>query len=201
MVEQAIQWVTGHGYSALVVLLMLGIVGVPIPDEFLLSYAGVLVARGELQFWPTIGSAFFGCCCGITVSYVLGRTAGTALIRKYAQIVHGSADRTDEVRAWFHRMGKWALVFGYFLPGVRYVMAVIAGTSKLQYHFFAPLAYGGAVLFSSTYIALGFWFGEEWAKTSGAMHDVLLAFSGILAATFFFYLVAKRIKRNRRNAV
>jgi len=38
--EFVFQWVSTYGYGALFLLLMLGIVGLPIPDETLLVFCG-----------------------------------------------------------------------------------------------------------------------------------------------------------------
>lgn len=42
-------WITHYGYVAIFVLLMLGIVGLPVPDEALLTFVGYLSFKGDLQ--------------------------------------------------------------------------------------------------------------------------------------------------------
>jgi membrane protein DedA with SNARE-associated domain len=75
-------WVTQHGYLGLFSLLVLGIIGVPLPDEAVLIFAGALVNKGDLRLVPTIASAVGGSMCGITLSYGFGRTLGLALLHK-----------------------------------------------------------------------------------------------------------------------
>jgi membrane protein DedA with SNARE-associated domain len=43
---------------------MLGIVGIPLPDEVLLTFAGYLVFKGHLTLSLTIATAFLGSACG-----------------------------------------------------------------------------------------------------------------------------------------
>jgi membrane protein DedA with SNARE-associated domain len=81
MIETLIELLSHHGYPIIFVLLLLGIFGLPIPDEFLLAFAGALISKGRLHFVPTILSATLGSMCGITLSYVLGRTAGIHLVK------------------------------------------------------------------------------------------------------------------------
>ncbi len=45
---EILNWVTRYGYLGIFALLMLGIVGVPVPDELLLTCAGFLVFKGYL---------------------------------------------------------------------------------------------------------------------------------------------------------
>src|SRR5512140_237708 len=75
-VETTTQWVIEHGYPALFVLLALGVVGAPIPDETLLVLAGAMAAQGRLQALAVLASALGGSVVGITVSYGIGRFAG-----------------------------------------------------------------------------------------------------------------------------
>ena len=74
MEETLLQWISQYGYLAIFFLLMLGIVGLPIPDEVLLTFSGYLVFKGQLALAPTMASAFLGSICGVSVSYSIGRT-------------------------------------------------------------------------------------------------------------------------------
>jgi len=47
MTEVHLAWVTEYGYPAIFALLMLGIVGVPVPDEALLVLLLLLAAFGR----------------------------------------------------------------------------------------------------------------------------------------------------------
>ncbi|MEJ2699991.1 MAG: hypothetical protein P8Z70_10080, partial [Desulfuromonadales bacterium] len=104
--DQVLHWVSEYGYPGIILLLMFGIVGLPVPDEWLLMFTGFLVHRGTLALVPAVASAFFGSACGITVSYILGRTLGVAVIHKYGWVVHLDEGRLTKVRGWFDRIGK-----------------------------------------------------------------------------------------------
>jgi membrane protein DedA with SNARE-associated domain len=80
--ELGITWIAQHGYSAIFVVLMFGIIGLPVPDETLLLFVGYLSVTGELRFEPAWGSAFLGSACGIRVSYALGRVVGVTSSHK-----------------------------------------------------------------------------------------------------------------------
>ena len=57
MENTVLQWVATYGYFAIFSLLVLGIVGLPVPDEFLLTGCGFLVYQGHLKLIPTVASA------------------------------------------------------------------------------------------------------------------------------------------------
>jgi membrane protein DedA with SNARE-associated domain len=142
MVTQAISyWISHYGYAGLFTLLTLGIVGLPVPDETLLVYAGYLISKGELSAVPTYLIAFGGSACGITISYLIGRSGGHFLIVKYGGYLNMGPEKFEKVHRWYLRIGKWFLMLGYFLIGIRHLTAFVAGSSKLEWRTFALFAY------------------------------------------------------------
>lgn len=173
MLDYITLWITQYGYPAIFMLLMLGVVGLPLPDELLLTFVGAAVYKGNLHWAPAALAAVCGSACGITLSYVLGVTAGHGIIEWLARITRHSDEQLNVMRRWFIRRGKWALLVGYFLPGIRHFTAIMAGTSRLPYHTFALFAYCGAVMWSLSFIAFGYFAGKEWAKMTHHMHHIL----------------------------
>jgi membrane protein DedA with SNARE-associated domain len=163
-----------YGHLAVFCLLVLGIVGLPVPDETLLTFSGYLVYRGQFHFLPTVLTAFAGSVCGITISYTIGRTGGLFLIHKYGPYVHFTPERLARVHNWFERLGRWALFFGYFMPGIRHFTALVAGSSELEPHVFASFAYSGGLLWVITFVSLGYFLGEHWAHITDQVNGVLL---------------------------
>ena len=59
MTEQAVlQWITAYGYFGIFSLLILGIIGLPVPDEWLLVLSGYLVFKDVLGLFPTRDEAY-----------------------------------------------------------------------------------------------------------------------------------------------
>jgi membrane protein DedA with SNARE-associated domain len=173
---------------------MLGIVGLPIPDETLLTFSGYLIFKHELALIPTMVAAFMGSSCGITVSYVIGRRMGSYFVRTVGRLLRMRPDDLDHVKAWYVRWGKYALIFGYFVPGVRHLVALVAGSSNLPLVIFMPFAYTGALIWSATFLGLGYGLGETWAQASATVHEVLAVAAGIV----FIVLIGLFVLRMRR---
>lgn len=190
--EIILDWITRYGYFGIFGLLVLGIVGLPIPDETLLTFAGYLVFRGRLQFVPTLASALLGSMCGITLSYTLGRLTGYFLIEKYGARLHIKMDHVHRVHDWFRRFGRFTLTFGYFVPGVRHLTAYVAGASELELPVFAVFAYAGALVWSSSFILLGYLLGDQWQRVSGEVHLYLLPVLGLGALAALGYWWRRR---------
>src|SRR5579862_9484132 len=113
-------WVSTYGYGALFLLLLLGIVGVPVPDETLLVFCGYLVSRGRLTAGGAFAAALAGSWCGISVSYWIGRTLGLGVVHRFGKYIHLNEEMLNRVHGWFDRRGHWALFGGYYVAGVRH---------------------------------------------------------------------------------
>lgn len=190
-VEPVLHWVVRHEYVGIFSLLMLGVVGIPFPDEGVLTFAGYLIYKGDLRPVPTAAAAFLGSVCGITVSYGLGRTIGLYLIKRYGHLIRLRIEEVDRVEQWFDRIGKWGLLLGYFVPGVRHLIAIVAGVVKLRLPVFAAFAYTGGFIWSVTFIAMGYLLGEEWAWISTRIPRPLAIGSGALVALLWLFWVAR----------
>jgi membrane protein DedA with SNARE-associated domain len=153
-----------HGEIALFFFLMLGIVGLPIPDETLLIISGFLLSKGKLMPVYLFAAAYLGAISGISVSYGIGRSAGSFLVKKYGKWIGLTEKRLEKTRAWFSSMGAWALFIGFFIPGVRHLTGYFAGTLELRFSKFALFAYTGGIFWSTLFILGGYFFGYHIAS-------------------------------------
>ena len=198
LTETILRWVIEYGYIGIFSLLTLGIIGAPIPDEALLAFAGYLVYNGQFQLVPTVAAAFLGSMCGITLSYELGRTIGNYLITKFGPAVQITGDRVTHVQSWFERVGKWGLLFGYYLPGVRHLIAFGAGVSKLPLSVFALFAFTGSFIWSVTFISAGYFLGRQWTLVFGKVRPTLVMGSAITVAVCLLYILVPQYWRKRK---
>lgn len=191
--ETVFAWISTYGYAAIFLLLMLGVVGLPVPDETLLVFCGALIARGNLHPTSAFFAAVAGSWCGITLSYVIGRTLGLGFVHRFGKYFHISEERLALVHVWFDRIGHWALLVGYFIAGVRHFTAILAGTSKLEYRSFAAYAYTGAILWVTTFLTLGYYVGENWKQIAEALHRYVgVASIAVIAAAIIYFVLRRR---------
>ena len=193
-----LHWIAAYGPAAIFVLLVLGVFGLPVPDETLLTFAGVLVREGHLHFTSAFLAATAGSIGGITLSYVVGRTLGLGVVDRFGRWLHVTRDDLARVERWFEHSGRWLLTFGYFVPGVRHFTALVAGSSSLPAPVFARYAYSGAAIWSLTFITLGWWVGSAWETALATAQRHIAGLVAILIAAGIFYAVVHRIWLRRR---
>jgi membrane protein DedA with SNARE-associated domain len=95
-------------------------------------------------------------------------------------------------------MGHWALIVGYFVPGFRHFTAIVAGTSKLEYRGFALYAYTGAMLWVSTFLFIGYHFGEHFKRILELVEQNLKLASLIAGGLILAYLLFRLVKRRKQ---
>jgi len=195
--ETVLGFVTQYGAVSLFFLMMLGIIGLPIPDETLLVFSGYLIHKGTLNPVATFGMAFLGGASGITVSYWLGRVYGFKLIHKYGRYFHLTEERFAKVHNWFERSGRWSLFFGYYIAGVRHFTAMVAGASELEYPVFATFAYSGAFIWVLSFLSLGYLIGDQWQRASENIHEYMAIAAIVMVAIVVIYFLARRIWKRR----
>ncbi|TCS94732.1 membrane protein DedA with SNARE-associated domain [Hazenella coriacea] len=160
-----------YGYIGIFLFLVLGIVGLPLPDEIMMTFIGYLASIGSLNLPFTYISALLGSASGITVSYILGQRLGYPFIKKYGKKFFITRRRLLISQLLFRKYGNWLLFVGYFIPGVRHVTAYLAGIAKMSFHRFAIYAYTGAIVWCATFIGLGYILGANWEMVFVLLHQ------------------------------
>lgn len=197
MESQILAWITEYGYLAIFVLLIFGIVGLPVPDETLLTFTGYLIYQGELSMPLAFAAAAAGSASGMTISYALGRSFGLALLHRFGKHVHLTPERLARAHAWFERIGHWALTVGYFIPGVRHLTAYAAGMTEVAPHQFALFAYTGTVLWVTAFLSLGYFLGERWKVVELHVERYLVGLSIALAVLLGGYWIRRQWGRSK----
>jgi len=196
--QHVIAWITQYGYLAIFLLLVFGIVGLPVPDETLLTFTGYLIYTGHLRFPLAYATALAGSGSGITISYWLGRTFGMMAIHRYGRWLRIREEHVRKAQKFFEGAGHWGLTFGYFVPGVRHLTAFSAGMSGLKPHFFAIFAYAGACTWVATFMTLGYFLGERWHEVERSVHGWISR--GVIASAIVLAAyVAWRVWRRKRS--
>lgn len=188
-------WLIQYGSIALFFLMVAGIIILPVPEETMMVIAGVLMKKGNLHIPNTLLAAYAGSICGITISYLLGRTAGHFLVVKYGSWIGLTQERLDKVHTWFVKFGKWTLLIGYFIPGIRHFTGFASGMTELEYKQFAAFAYAGALLWVTTFLSFGYFFGNYCCSLFEHVEISIDKIVILFVCTLILYITYKQMKR------
>jgi membrane protein DedA with SNARE-associated domain len=196
------EWGVSHGYLGLFLILAAGVI-VPLPEDTTLLFVGYLVSRGKFELIPAWSAAALGCLTGIMVSYMIGRSAGLMFVNRFGHYVGITPERLERTTQWFHRVGKWGLLLGYFVPGVRHLTALIAGSSKVRWPVFMLFAGSGAVIWASIFLALGYCLRDGWKRFGAGFnqHRIAVLLGVVLIMAVFLIWDWRRIMKAKRTAL
>ncbi|KGP76798.1 membrane protein [Desulfosporosinus sp. Tol-M] len=184
-----------YRYVGLFMLLTGGMIGIPVPDEILMTFSGFQTSLGRMDFGRTLLVATLGSFLGMNLSYWIGRRLDTPF-HKIAPILHLNEEKIAQAEHWFQRFGDRLIVIGYFFPGFRHFTAYFSGMSELHYGRYATLAGVGAFIWALTFITLGRILGEQWQKIMYILHHYM-ALGGIVLAIIVFLIYLYSTKRSR----
>lgn len=189
-----------YRYAGLFLLLVLGMVGIPVPDEFLMTFCGFQVSLGRMSYGTTFIVAAFGSFLGMSISYWIGRGLGIPFLHKVAPYLHLNEKKIARAEHWFQKYGDRLIVIGYFFPGFRHFTAYFSGMSKLSFGRYAFLAGIGASLWSLTFITLGRILGKHWHSLTKMVHQYLVL-GGIVLAVIVLAIYWYSLKRGKVDQV
>ncbi len=201
---------TEHGFTGLTgfaadVLTALGDIGVgvlvflevlipPIPSEVILPFAGYLSQSGPLNlgwliFWSTLASWL-----GALLLYWLGAAIGMdRAVRMLAATRLVSRSDLERGSDWFVRSGAWTVLVGRMVPGVRSLISIPAGASRMNLVTFSVYTVIGSGLWNALLLGVG--------AALGTQHEQLEEYLGYLdyavytaIAVAFVVLVVRRIR-------
>lgn len=175
-------YLTQYGYVALFILLALGILGIPVPDETLIATFGGMIAQGHFHFAGALTVTFFGSMTGMMISYTLGRKVGKPLLDRYGKWIRITPSRLQSTEAWFKRYGPVSIIFGYFVPGLRHLSSYMAGIFKVPLSRYLLYAAAGALLFCTTFLLIGHAVGYHWNEIALMMERSTLRIGVLVIA-------------------
>jgi membrane protein DedA with SNARE-associated domain len=125
------QFVAQLGYLGIALILILGGLGLPIPEEAPVILAGVLSRNGSMLPLLAFATCLIGVLIGDFVVYFLGYYHGEKVLSLPVTRRLLTRGREAQIKGYFHRHGFKILVLGRFAVGFRTAAYLTAGILKL----------------------------------------------------------------------
>src|SRR2546428_10381804 len=119
------QLITDWGYAGIFLVVILGNIGLPVPEETVLAVAGYLVWSGRLQLLPVLVVALVSAVAGDNFGYWLGRHYGRATVERYAHWLL-KPGRVVVAESFVSRHGALAVCIARFVGRVRVLARPLA---------------------------------------------------------------------------
>ncbi|HEY1678404.1 MAG TPA: rhodanese-like domain-containing protein [Candidatus Sulfotelmatobacter sp.] len=193
-----------HGYALVFVLLLAEAIGFPFPAALALVAAGAAVASHVLLGTGVLVAAMVGLMIGDIAQFFLGRHTGWALLGFLCRLSMNPETCMLRSAESFYKRGKLTLVIAKFIPGVNTMAAPLAGSMKMRFWQFLRLDFLGALLYSVTYLLIGFVSRDFLVVTLNSFRAAGRAMEIVLLAIFLayaIYRVTQAMKYRKYNVV
>src|ERR1700722_2852809 len=158
-----------YGYTSLFVALLMEAIGLPVPGALALLAGGAAAAAGGLHPAAAFGVAIGAMLIGDTTLYIAGRLSGWTLLGFLCGLSLSPEVCILRSAKWFYKRGRTTLLFSKFLPGLNTMAPPLAGSMHMRASQFLRFDFGGVLLYTLAYGALGYLFRDVFRMIAGGL--------------------------------
>ena len=189
------EFISSYGVWMVAAFIALESIGLPLPAEAALIAAAFFAARThDIDIWSLIAAGIVAAILGEMVGFWIGRRFGHQVLMRYGARVGFTEERIRIGQRLFVRYGGRFVFIARFLPFLRNIAAVLAGTNSMAQQSFYLASAMAAAAWIITYGLLAYSFGEAFANLASPAAIVLG-----LAATFIVLATPVLILRYERS--
>lgn len=203
LVNTITNWIADYGYPAVFAAALLETVFPPIPSEVVFPLAGFTAYDRQMGVGHAIGMAAagaLGATVGAIVIYYVSLKAGKEAIIRYGKYARIGKKEIEKADRWFEKHGEMAVFLGRMAPGVREIISIPAGISKMNIPKFIIFTFAGSLIWSIMLSLVGYYSGEAWSRISESLSTIFGILGAIILAGIVGVLIIMRLKgRNSRD--
>lgn len=198
LIDLITNFISAAGYPSIVILMALESMIAPIPSEAVMPFAGFLISIGQFSFLGVIVASTIGSLIGSLFSYYIGAYGGRPLIDKFGKYFFLNHHHLEITEQFFAKRGEATIFISRFIPIVRHLISLPAGTGKMNVWKFSIYTILGAGLWNTFLAYVGFVLKNHWDELGkySKIGDVIVIAA---AVGFGVYLMYKKWKKT--NAV
>jgi len=197
--QSILDWYMANlNYFTVALLMLIESTFLPMPSEVVIPFAAYKAAQGDLNALLVILFGTIGALTGSLINYTLAYYLGRPIVYGFADSRVGklfllSKEKVIHAEDYFRRNGKSSTFIGRLVPGVRHLISIPAGLSKMNLRDFMFYTFVGAGIWNIILAIIGYYVYELRDKIFPYLGHILIA----LGVIFVIYLIVKA-RKNRK---
>ena len=163
-VEKVVSWYMDHmNYGTITLLMTVESSFIPFPSEVIVPPAAYIASRDDsnMNIVLVVVFATLGALIGSIINYYLALYLGRPVIYRFAESRIGrmcllSNEKVKKAEDYFVRHGKISTFIGRLVPGIRQLISIPAGLSRMHFGSFLLYTFIGAFAWNIILAVLGY---------------------------------------------
>jgi membrane protein DedA with SNARE-associated domain len=191
-----------YGYATLTLLMAIESSFVPLPSELVIPPAAYLAYNGQLDLTLIIVFSTIGCIIGALFNYFLSYFLGRKIIyalagSKWARLFFINPTKVEHAEQYFLKNGNTSTFIGRLLPGIRHLISIPAGLSKMKLRNFIIYTAIGSLIWNTTLALMSYFLIDKWEVY---FKEITWGFI-LIGVIFIGYLIYKAVKKNGKSEI
>jgi membrane protein DedA with SNARE-associated domain len=174
----------------------------PVPGDTITAFGAFLVGIKRLNYFWVYLSTTLGSTIGFMLLFLLGKFFGRKFFDE-KNYKHFSAEKIQKTENWIKKFGYWIIVSNRFFPGIRSVISLVSGISKLNTYLVLLYSLISASVWNFIWIETGYLLGNNWEIVKEKYSRLMWTYNitaAIIAAVIIILFIFFRLYKNKIKA-
>lgn len=193
MLHDFIAWllatVGSWGYTGIFVLMALESTVLPVPSELVLIPAGYLAHEGKMSLPLILLSSTIGSWAGASLNYAFALWVGRPFLERFGKYFFVRPALLQKTDAFFLKHGAISTFTGRLIPGIRHLISLPAGLTRMNFATFSLYTCLGAGIWSVILALMGYFIGGNESLIKENLPIVTAGLVGLVVLTLGGYYV------------
>lgn len=176
------------GYLGIFIMMAIESSFIPFPSEIVMIPAGYLAYKGEMNLVFVLLAGFGGSMIGAWINYFLAMSLGRKFLYAYGHYFFMSPVVLEKMENFFKAHGPISTFSGRLIPGIRQLISIPAGLSKMPIVLFSLYTFLGAAIWSTALVLLGYFLGEQEGLIKEYVHELVYVALGLVTVIVVIYM-------------
>ena len=207
-------WYAAHmNYGSITALMTIESSFIPFPSEVVIPPAVYVASDPNSAVYATdnyivnvlliVLFGTIGAILGAIINYLLSMWLGRAIIYAFADSKLGhlcllSREKVEKAEAYFNEHGKVSTFIGRLIPGIRQLISIPAGLSKMHFGWFIFYTFLGAGIWNCVLALLGYIAHGQADLIDKYSHELSVAILVLLGLAILYFIAKKLIVSTKR---
>jgi len=214
LIDDMIAWYSVHmNYASITGLMAVESSFIPFPSEVVIPPAAFVAGQPESVLCTTgnypmdvliiVLFGTLGAMIGAIINYGLSVWLGRLIIYKFADSRLGhmcllSSEKLERAEAYFREKGNVSTFVGRFIPGIRQLISIPAGLSRMHFGAFLWWTFLGAFIWNCILALIGYVAAGKMDLIKEYSHELSVAILILLGAVVLYFIVKRIIASTKR---